>query len=41
VTDGTHPQGINTPLVTQWLLDHVDNLAAPFAFELVAGGRSN
>ena len=41
MTDGTHPQGINTPLVTQWLLDHVDNLAAPFAFELVAGGRSN
>ncbi|HUZ24566.1 MAG TPA: phosphotransferase family protein [Streptosporangiaceae bacterium] len=41
MTEGTHPAGINTPAVTQWLLGHVRGLAAPFAFQLVAGGRSN
>jgi aminoglycoside phosphotransferase (APT) family kinase protein len=41
VTAAASPQGVNTPVVTQWLVDHVPGLAAPFAFQLVAGGRSN
>src|SRR5215471_6603143 len=34
-------QGIKAPEVTSWLLSHVDGLAAPLAFELISGGRSN
>jgi aminoglycoside phosphotransferase (APT) family kinase protein len=41
MTEAASPQGINTPVVTQWLRDHVRYLAAPFAFQLVAGGHSN
>jgi aminoglycoside phosphotransferase (APT) family kinase protein len=34
-------QGIAVPEVTDWLLDHIDGLAAPLSFELISGGRSN
>jgi aminoglycoside phosphotransferase (APT) family kinase protein len=33
--------GIAADAVTRWLLDNVDGVTAPFAFELIAGGRSN
>lgn len=33
--------GIDGPGVTTWLLANVDGVQAPFAFERVAGGRSN
>jgi aminoglycoside phosphotransferase (APT) family kinase protein len=33
--------GVDQPNVTRWLADHVDGLTPPFAFSLVAGGRSN
>jgi aminoglycoside phosphotransferase (APT) family kinase protein len=34
-------QGIAVPEVTDWLLDHIEGLAAPLSFELISGGRSN
>ncbi len=34
-------QGIKVPEVTDWMLGHVDGLAAPLSFELISGGRSN
>jgi len=34
-------QGIKISEVTDWLLSHVDGLAAPLRFELISGGRSN
>ena len=34
-------QGLKIPEVTDWLLSHVDGLAAPLRFELISGGRSN
>jgi aminoglycoside phosphotransferase (APT) family kinase protein len=34
-------QGINEAPVTAWLVDHIDGVQAPFAFELISGGRSN
>jgi aminoglycoside phosphotransferase (APT) family kinase protein len=34
-------QGIKVPDVPDWLLGHVDGLAAPLNFELISGGRSN
>jgi aminoglycoside phosphotransferase (APT) family kinase protein len=34
-------QGIRIPEVTDWLLGHIDGLAAPLSFELISGGRSN
>jgi aminoglycoside phosphotransferase (APT) family kinase protein len=33
--------GVDASRVTGWLLDNVDGVEAPFAFELIAGGRSN
>ncbi len=33
--------GIDGARVTSWLVDHVDGLAPPLEFTLVAGGRSN
>ena len=38
---GPEVAGIDRDGVTSWLVDHVDGLAAPFEFALVAGGRSN
>ena len=38
---GSDVPGIDRDGVTSWLEEHVDGLAAPFAFALVAGGRSN
>jgi aminoglycoside phosphotransferase (APT) family kinase protein len=35
------PRGIDREPVTRWLLDHIDGAVAPFAFDLIAGGRSN
>jgi aminoglycoside phosphotransferase (APT) family kinase protein len=35
------PQGIRIEAVTRWLLDHIEDVRAPFGFELIAGGRSN
>jgi aminoglycoside phosphotransferase (APT) family kinase protein len=34
-------QGIKMAEVTDWLLGHVDGLAAPLRFDLISGGRSN
>ena len=34
-------EGIEEQAVAQWLSAHVEGLLAPFAFDLVAGGRSN
>jgi aminoglycoside phosphotransferase (APT) family kinase protein len=34
-------QGLKIPEVTDWLVSHVDGLAAPLRFELISGGRSN
>jgi aminoglycoside phosphotransferase (APT) family kinase protein len=34
-------EGINAASVTTWLVDHVEGVAPPFTFELIAGGRSN
>ncbi|HTH07827.1 MAG TPA: phosphotransferase family protein [Ilumatobacteraceae bacterium] len=34
-------QGIDIGPVSAWLSDHIDGAAAPFEFELIAGGRSN
>ncbi|HTN79547.1 MAG TPA: phosphotransferase family protein [Acidimicrobiales bacterium] len=36
-----HPEGIDHDRVSEWLTANVDGLAPPFAFTLVAGGRSN
>jgi aminoglycoside phosphotransferase (APT) family kinase protein len=33
--------GIDVPRVSAWLAAHVDGATAPFAYELIAGGRSN
>jgi aminoglycoside phosphotransferase (APT) family kinase protein len=33
--------GIDVPRVSRWLADHVEGAAAPFRFELIAGGHSN
>ena len=34
-------QGLDLPKVTAWLLDNIADVEAPFAVELIAGGRSN
>jgi aminoglycoside phosphotransferase (APT) family kinase protein len=34
-------QGIDETKVGAWLTEHVDGLAAPFTYDLIAGGRSN
>lgn len=34
-------QGIDTDRVSRWLVDHVDGALAPFAYDLIVGGRSN
>ena len=34
-------QGLDLPKVTAWLLDNIAGVEAPFAVELIAGGRSN
>ena len=34
-------QGIDVERVSGWLAEHVDGLLAPFAFDVIAGGRSN
>ncbi len=34
-------QGVDLPKVSEWLLANVDGTTAPFAAELIAGGRSN
>src|SRR5438093_6692060 len=34
-------EGIAAEPVTRWFLDHVDGVAPPLSFDLVAGGRSN
>jgi aminoglycoside phosphotransferase (APT) family kinase protein len=33
--------GIDGAAVTEWLVAHVDGVVAPFAFALIAGGKSN
>ena len=33
--------GIDVPKVSRWLEAHVDGAAAPFSFEVIAGGHSN
>ncbi|MBT8241878.1 MAG: phosphotransferase family protein [Acidimicrobiia bacterium] len=33
--------GINLDRVTQWLIDNIDGVEAPFAFHPIAGGHSN
>jgi aminoglycoside phosphotransferase (APT) family kinase protein len=33
--------GIDVPRVSDWLVGHVDAAAAPFTFEVIAGGHSN
>lgn len=33
--------GVDEPRVTDWLLDSIDGLVAPFTFALITGGRSN
>src|SRR5437764_366347 len=34
-------RGIDEEKVGAWLADNIDGVAAPFTFELIAGGRSN
>jgi aminoglycoside phosphotransferase (APT) family kinase protein len=34
-------EGINAAPVTAWLTDHIEDVRAPFTFELISGGRSN
>lgn len=34
-------RGIDEPKVTAWLLGHVEGLAGPLTYSLIAGGRSN
>lgn len=34
-------QGIDVDKVSRWLVDNIDGAAAPFTFDLIAGGRSN
>jgi len=34
-------EGINAASVTAWLADHIEDVRAPFTFELISGGRSN
>ena len=33
--------GVDVERVSRWLVDHIDGAVAPFAFDLIAGGRSN
>ena len=45
-SDGGHstagaPEGIDEGAVTRWITEHVAGTAAPLAFALIAGGRSN
>jgi aminoglycoside phosphotransferase (APT) family kinase protein len=35
------PPGLDVPAVSTWLERHIDGVAAPFEFTLIAGGRSN
>lgn len=34
-------EGINVEAVCRWMTDHIDDLALPLSFELIAGGHSN
>ena len=34
-------RGLDPARVTRWISEQVGSVAAPFAFELIAGGRSN
>ena len=34
-------EGIDRPLVTEWLDREIDELDGPYEFELITGGRSN
>ena len=34
-------QGIAADRVTNWMSQHIDDLAPPLSFELIAGGHSN
>ena len=40
-TQNQEVQGIAADNVTQWMSEHIDGLAAPLSFELIAGGHSN
>ena len=40
-TQNQEVQGIAADNVTQWMAEHIDGLAAPLSFELIAGGHSN
>ena len=40
-TQNQEVQGIAADNVTQWMAQHIDGLAAPLSFELIAGGHSN
>ena len=40
MTDGA-VQGIDVVRVSQWLTSNIDDVTAPFSFDLIAGGRSN
>ncbi|MEI6496880.1 MAG: phosphotransferase family protein [Actinomycetota bacterium] len=33
--------GVDVERVSRWLVEHIDGAVAPFAFDLIAGGRSN
>ena len=33
--------GVDIERVSRWLVEHIDGAVAPFAFDLIAGGRSN
>jgi aminoglycoside phosphotransferase (APT) family kinase protein len=37
----TAPIGIDVENVTAWLVENIDEMKAPFTFDLIAGGRSN
>jgi aminoglycoside phosphotransferase (APT) family kinase protein len=40
-TQNEQVQGIAAEKVTQWMTQHIDDLALPLKFELIAGGHSN
>lgn len=40
-TQNQEVQGIDLDNVTQWMVEHIDGLAAPLSFELITGGHSN
>ena len=41
VSPTENQQGIAADRVTNWMSQHIDDLAVPLSFELIAGGHSN